>query len=178
MDRTPSRPTCSVFIAASVDGYIARPNGSVDWLGAVARPGEDYGYHAFFDSIDALVMGRNTYETVAARDTWPYADTPVLVLTRRPAAPRAGVTFVAGEPEELLAHLGAEGVRRVYVDGGDVIRQFLAAGLIDDLTLSLVPVVLGDGVSLFGPGGPERPLLLQDVRSWPSGLCQLHYSVG
>lgn len=176
-DEPSTRPRCSVFVAASLDGYIARADGSVDWLSVVERPGEDYGYRRFFDTVDALVMGRNTYETVAERDPWPYAGTPCLVLTRRPAAPREGVRFLAATPETVVDRLAGEGARRVYVDGGNVIRQFLAARLIDDFTLSLIPVVLGGGIPLFGAAGPERPLALESVRSWSSGLCQLRYTL-
>lgn len=169
------RPRCSVFIATSLDGYIARTDGSLDWLDVVARPGEDYGFQAFFDSVDALVMGRNTYDTVAPWDDWPYQGTPVTVLTHRPAEAREGVTFLADTPEQVVARLARSGARRLYVDGGEVIRQFLAAGLIDDLTLSLIPILLGDGIPLFGPERAQRALVLEDARSWPSGLCRLRY---
>lgn len=172
------RPRLSVFIATSLDGFIARRDGSVDWLEAVARPDEDHGYHAFFDSVDALVMGRNTYDTVLAQGSWPYGDTPCFVLTHRPATGHDTVTFVQGTPDGVVAKLERLRARRVYVDGGEVIRQFLSAGLIDDMTLSIIPVLLGDGIPLFGPGGRERPLALVEARSWPSGLCQLHYRVG
>lgn len=107
----PRRPTCSVFIATSVDGYIARSDGSVDWLDAVARPGEDYGYRAFVESVDALVMGRNTYDTAAGKGAWPYEGTPVVVLTRRPATERDGVTFLEDRPERLIERLAGRGAR-------------------------------------------------------------------
>src|SRR4051812_6693833 len=162
-----ARPRCSVFIAVSLDGCIARADGTIDWLSVVERPGEDYGYQRFVDSIGALVIGRRTYETARGFGAWPYADKRCVVLTHRALdhdAP-AGVEAHAGDPAPLLARLAADGITRVYVDGGDVIRQLLGAGLIDDLTLSIVPVVLGDGVRLWSwpsPGAPaERRLHLR-----------------
>jgi len=172
------RPTCSVFIAASLDGFIARPDGTLDWLTRFEKSGEDYGYPAFFDSIDALVVGRKTYDFVAGMEEWPYGSKRCVVLTHRPpAAKLASEEFFAGAPLELVERLAREGSRRVYVDGGDVIRQFLTAGLIDDLTLSVIPVVLGSGIRLFDTGLPERWLTLQSSKSWPSGLTQLRYAV-
>jgi dihydrofolate reductase len=172
-----ARPRCSVFIAVSVDGYIARPDGSLDWLDAVQREGEDYGYKSFFDSIDALVVGRKTYDTALGFDAWPYAGKRCIVLTRRPVDARHGEEFFAGEPKALIERLAGDGVRHVYVDGGDVIRQFFDARLVDDLTLSVIPVVLGNGIRLFGGGEPERRLVLEEARSWSSGLAQLRYRV-
>lgn len=168
-------PRCSVFIAVSVDGCIARADGSLDWLDAVQQPGEDYGYQAFFDSVDALAIGRSTYEVALGFSAWPYAGKRVVVLTHRAPAPRHGEEFFAGEPATLVERLGREGVKRLYVDGGAVIRQCLAAKLVDDLTLSVVPVLLGDGIPLFGAGGIEQRLVLESSRSWPTGLTQLRY---
>src|SRR5262245_4873018 len=181
------RPRCSVFIAASLDGFIARRDGGIDWLSVVETPGEDYGYAKFFGAVDALILGRRTYDTVigfsdgnpervpkpsrddtrraelagSPRAEWPYADKRCVVLTHRPPASRHGERFHTGSPAPLLAELHAEGVRRVYVDGGATIQLFLREGLIDDITLSIIPVALGDGVPLFGGGGPGRRLRLQ-----------------
>ena len=169
------RPRFSVFIAVSVDGYIARSDGSIDWLAAVEQKGEDYGYKQFFDGVDALVVGRKTYEVALGFEPWPYAGKRCIVLTHRPPAPRHGEEFFGGGLDALVEVLGAGGVRRAYVDGGAVIRQFLAARLVDDLTLSIVPVVLGEGISLFSGGLPEQKLVLEEARSWPTGLTQLRY---
>jgi len=165
------RPRCSVFIAMSTDGYIARRDGSIDWLDQVQGP--DYGYATFFSSIDTLVIGRATYETVLGFGEWPYDGKRVIVLTHRPAAAQCGETFTAATPAELVAQL--RDARRVYVDGGNVIRQFLAANLIDDITLSVVPIILGDGNRLFAGGEGEHALVLQSSQAWPSGLMQLRY---
>lgn len=165
---------CSVFIATSLDGFIARPDGGLDWLSVVSSPGEDYGYAAFASTVDVLVTGRATYDVVSAFPEWPYAGKRVVVLTHRPAESRHGEEFFAGSVRELADTLAAQGVRRIYVDGGAVIRQFLDAGLLDDLTLSVIPIVLGDGIRLFDRGR-EVGLALDGVQSFPSGLVQLRY---
>jgi dihydrofolate reductase len=169
------RPRCSAFLATSLDGYIAGPGGSLDWLKIVERPGEDYGYGDFFASVDALVLGRTTYDAVLAMGSWPYAGKRCAVLTHRTAVARHGETFLQGEPSSIVARLGREGVRHIYVDGGAVVRQFLDAGLLDHLTLSILPLVLGDGIPLFASGGVERRLLFEDARPWPTGLVRLRY---
>jgi len=160
----------SVFIAQSLDGYIARRDGSIDWLDVVASPGEDYGFAAFYASVDTLVMGRGTYDTALGFPDWPYAGKRVIVLTHRPAESRHGEEFFAGPVTELDALTG-----RTYVDGGNVIRQFLAANLIDDLTLSIIPILLGDGIRLFEGGIGEHRLVLEEHRAFPTGLVQLRY---
>jgi dihydrofolate reductase len=169
------RPRCSAFLAASLDGFIARPDGGLDWLGSFEASGEDYGFAEFFSSVDTLVVGRATYDVVLGFAGWPYAGKRVVVLTHRPPAPRHGETFAAGTPEGIVASLGAAGARRAYVDGGATVSAFLRAGLLDDLTLSVIPVVLGDGIRLFQPPLPERTLALRDVRAFPSGLVRLRY---
>jgi len=167
------RPRFSVFIATSLDGYIARADGGLDWLSIVHTAGESHGYEEFFASIDTLVVGRGTYDTVLSFPDWPYAGKRVIVLTHRPATAREGVELFAGTAAELAAKLRK--ATRVYVDGGNVIRQFLAANLIDDLTLSVIPIVLGDGIRLFSSGEGEHRLTLESHRAWPSGMVQLHY---
>jgi len=170
------RPQCAVFIATSLDGFIALPDGSIKWLDAVQLDGEDYGFGQFFDSIDTLLMGRLTWETVLRFDEWPYAGKRVAVLTHRPAEGRHGESFLSGEPPAVLAQLHAEGARRVYVDGGAVISQFLREGLVDELTISVVPILLGDGIRLFQGAQPRRPLRLAGSHAYPSGLVQLRYT--
>lgn len=164
---------CSVYIATSLDGYIARPDGGLDWLSAAQQTGEDYGYARFAATVDVVVLGRSTYDTVLGFGAWPYGGKRVVVMTHRPAAPRHGEELFDGTPAELVARLRADGHRRVYVDGGRVIQQFLAAGLLDDLTISIIPVVLGAGIPLFD--GSEQALLLDGAEPFPSGLVQLRY---
>lgn len=165
----------SVFIATSLDGYIARPDDGLDWLKLVERAGEDYGYAKFAETVDALVIGRRTYDTVLGFGAWPYAGKRVIVMTHRPLVARHGEEAFEGSPEELVQRLASEGTRRVYVDGGNVIQQFLAARLIDDLTISVIPIMLGAGIPLFG--GTEQRLRLDGVQQFESGLVQLRYRV-
>jgi dihydrofolate reductase len=166
---------CSVFIAASLDGFIARPDGGIDWLARVERPGEDYGYQKFHDSIDTLIVGRKTYETALGFPSWPYGGKRCIVLTHGAREAPHDEEFFAGDPATLVARLTAEGMRRAYVDGGSVIQQFLTAGLVTDLTLSIIPVLLGEGVRLFGATGRDLPLRLAGSRTFDSGLVQLEY---
>jgi dihydrofolate reductase len=169
------RPRCSAFLAESLDGFVARPGGGLDWLRAVEAPGEDYGFAEFFSAVDALVVGRGTYDAVLGFPEWPYAGKRVVVLTHRPPQPRHGEAFASGAPEDVVAALGAAGARRIYVDGGATVSAFLRAGFLDDLTVSIVPVVLGDGIRLFQPPLPERTLVLREARAFPSGLVRVRY---
>lgn len=153
------RPTFSVYIATSVDGYIARKDGGLDWLdaaNATVPEGEDCGYGEFMASIDVLVMGRHTFEKVLSLGQWPYGTTPIVVLSRNPIRfpddmPKT-VTHSSEGPRALSDRLSREGVGRVYVDGGETIQSFLAEGLIDDLTITVIPVLLGEGIP-FGRSG-------------------------
>lgn len=160
----------------SLDGFIAGPGGALDWL----KPfeGTEHGYQAFFDSVDAVVIGRATYDVVLAFEAWPYRGKRLYVLTHRPPTSRHGEVFLAGPPEAVVARLAEDGVRQAYVDGGAVVSQFLAAGLVDDLTLTLVPVVLGDGIRLFQAPLPERLFGLVGAQTYPSGLVQVRYLAG
>lgn len=171
------RPRCSVFVAVSLDGCIARADGGIDWLESVEVPGEDYGIAAFYASVDALVLGRNSYDKALSFPEWPYAGMRCVVLTHRPLAPRHGETAYGGPLEPLFERLAREGVRHVYLDGGNAIQQGLAAGLVDELTVSILPHVLGGGIRLFALEGPEIAMRLEASRSWPSGLVQLRYQI-
>jgi dihydrofolate reductase len=192
MTRPPDRARAHVFVATSVDGYIARADGSLDWLQpahhglpADTAP-EDFGYADFLAASDVLVMGSATYATVAAFDPWPYGDKPVVVLTQRaggPAAPPlapalAGrVSLSAEAPLALLQRLAAQGLRRVYLDGGRVVQAFLREGLVDTLTVTQVPVLLGQGRPLWGALPGDVLLKLQASRHWPHGVVQQVWQV-
>lgn len=176
---------CSVYIAASVDGFIARPDGDVDWLdnpAYEAAEAEDYGYGAFMATVDALVMGRSSFEKVLSFDSWPYGDVPVVVLSSgKPALPEAledKVIREGGAPEGIVSRLAKRGFRHLYVDGGVTIQRFLQAGLIDEMIVTQIPILLGDGLPLFGATGKETPLQLVDSRSYANGFVQNHYRVG
>jgi dihydrofolate reductase len=170
------RARCSVFIAASLDGFIARRDGSLDWLRVVEQGGEDYGFEAFFAEVDALLLGRGTWEAACGFAPWPYVGKRVAVVSAAPRAGTHGETFHDRGPAELLDLLGEEGFRHVYADGGSVVSQLLVADRVDTLTLSIVPVVLGDGIRLFQPPLVERRLGLVSSRSYPSGLVQVRYA--
>ena len=165
----------SVFIASSIDGFIADEHGSLDWLEDAAAPAEDYGYDDFLADVDALAMGRGTYDHIAHLDPLPFGDRPVYVFTRRPCEPRDGVHFCSGTPQQALLSWRARGHRRVYVDGGQLIASFLRAGLIDDMLLTTAPVILGGGTPLFPATGRRTGFRLVDVRSWPSGMVNRYY---
>src|SRR5712692_1173211 len=171
--------TVSVFVGASVDGFIARPNGDLDWL--PAGGGEPHGYNEFIASVDALVIGRKTFEKVVTFDAWPYGDKRVVVLSGRPvdlAAARGGaVEQMAGPPTEIVSRLAARGAHHLYVDGGITIQRFLQAGLIQRLIITRVPVLIGGGIPLFG--AIQRDIVLRHVgtRQYASGLVQSEYVV-
>jgi len=171
--------TVSVFVGTSVDGFIARRNGDFDFL--PADGGEPHGYDEFMATVDALVIGRNTFEKVLTFPIWPYGKKRVVILSSRPvdlSAVRGGVVEqMSGEPAEIVAKLASTGADHLYVDGGITIQRFLRAGLVHRLTVTQVPVLVGDGVPLFGP-------LLRDVRlkhiathQYPSGLVKSEYAV-
>ncbi len=172
----------SVYIAASLDGFIARPDGDIDWLHAVQDPeGEDYGYYDFLDSVDAVVMGKNTFEKVLTFGGWQFGDKRVIVLSSSIAAlpddlPPT-VTLAAGAPAEILERLASEGIGHIYLDGGQTIQRFLAAGLINRLIVTRIPVVLGRGIPLFGPLDEDVWLTHVETKSFSNGLVQSAYEV-
>ena len=168
----------SVFIGTSVDGFIARTNGDLDFL--PPGGGEPHGYEEFMDTVDALVIGRKTFETVLAFDTWPYGAKPVFVLSTGQLAHApvgAVVEHMSGDPAEIASRLDARGIRHVYVDGGVTIQRFLRAGLIQRLIITRVPVLIGDGVPLFGTLPHDIQLRHIATRHYPSGLVQSEYHV-
>ena len=168
----------SVFIGTSLDGFIARANGELDFL--PTGGGEPHGYEEFMASVDALVIGRKTYETVLAFETWPYGEKPVFVLSTHAIAPApvgAVVEHLSGDPASIVAELDARGIGHVYVDGGITIQRFLRAGLIQRLIITRVPVLIGDGIPLFG--SLPRDVRLEHIatRHYQSGLVQSEYLV-
>ena len=168
----------SVFIGTSVDGFIARANGNLDFL--PPGGGEPHGYDEFMSTVDALVIGRNTFETVLTFDAWPYAEKPVFVLSTRPLANAplgAVVERMSGEPSDIVSRLEARGLQHVYVDGGITIQQFLQAGLIQRLIITRVPVLIGTGIPLFGPLPSDIALTHIATRQYASGLVQSEYVV-
>ncbi|MBS0625656.1 MAG: dihydrofolate reductase [Verrucomicrobia bacterium] len=168
------RPIVSVYIAASVDGYIARKDHSLDWLDRVGGFGDDYGFKDFLSSVDTLIIGRNTY-AVATTVPDPYPGKRVVVLSRQLDSVREGMELYRGDLKELLSKLHKEGAKHIWVDGGSTISQFLALHAVDRMTISLIPLILGDGLPLFNVVGKEIPCRLVSSQSYPSGLVQLRY---
>ena len=163
----------SVYIATSLDGLIARQNGEIDWLGGSSEEGgEDYGYKEFMDTVDALVMGRNTYEQVLTFGDWPYGAKPVVVLSSRslriPERIAKSVETMSCSPIELVSELSKRGAKHLYIDGGKTIQGFLNAGLIQRFIITRIPVLIGTGIPLFGP--LRRDIKLHHIETRQSRL--------
>ena len=170
--------TVTVFVGTSVDGFIARRNGALDFL--PEGGGEPHGYVEFMSSVDALVIGRKTFETVLGFDPWPYGDKRVVVLSGRPvdlSATSGVVEQMAGPPAEIVSRLAETGARNVYVDGGITIQGFLRAGLVQRLIITRVPVLIGEGIPLFGAVPRDIRLRHVATRHFSSGLVQSEYAV-
>ncbi len=169
----------SVFIGTSVDGFIARPNGDLDFL--PADGGEPHGYTEFMASVDALVIGRKTFETVLAFPAWPYGNKRVVVLSSRLldlSAVRDGIVEqMAGPPAEIVAKLATSGAHHLYIDGGITIQGFLRAGLVQRLIITRVPVLIGEGIPLFGALPHDLRLHHVATQHYPSGLVKTEYHV-
>ncbi|MDP9264471.1 MAG: dihydrofolate reductase family protein [Acidobacteriota bacterium] len=169
----------SVFIGTSLDGFIARRNDDLDFL--PPGGGEPHGYDEFIASVDAIVIGRKTFEKVLTLGPWPYGDKRVVVLSSRPvdlsAAGGGVVEQMSGPPAQIVAQLAASGANHVYVDGGITIQGFLRAGLIQRLIITRVPVLIGDGVPLFGALPHDIRLRHVGTRHYPSGLVSSEYHV-
>jgi dihydrofolate reductase len=168
----------SVFVGTSLDGFIARLDGALDFL----SPGGDepHGYDEFMATVDALVIGRKTFETVLAFKAWPYGKKPVFVLSTHPlnpTPPGAKVERLSGEPADIIAQLGTRGIGHIYVDGGITIQRFLEAGLIDRVIVTRVPVLIGSGIPLFGALSRDITLTHVATRQYKSGLVQSEYAV-
>jgi dihydrofolate reductase len=170
--------TASVFVGTSLDGFIARPNGELDFL--PPGGGEPHGYDEFMATVDALIIGRKTFETVLTFDAWPYGKKPVFVLSTSqlpPAPVGAVVEHMSGSPCEIVSRLRARGMQHVYVDGGITIQRFLQAGLIHRLIVTRVPVLIGAGIPLFGAVPHDITLKHVATRQYPSGLVQSEYLI-
>jgi len=169
-------PTVRVFLGVSLDGCIAGPDHDLSWLDCVTTdPPEDTGYAELMSKTDTMVIGRTTYNVIAKFDPWPFDGRRVVVITNRPIDdPR--VEAMSGEIDSVIGALGNQGVQGIYLDGGSLVRQALTAGLVDELTLSWLPMILGKGVRLF-EGLPElrQRWQLIDSQAFPSGVVQASY---
>jgi dihydrofolate reductase len=168
----------SVFVGTSLDGFIARLNGQYDFL--PPGGGEPHGYAEFIASVDTILIGRNTFEVVLKLPSWPYGDKRVVVLSHRPlqlSKITGRVEQMSGEPAEIAQRLAASGAEHVYVDGGITVQEFLRAGQIHDLTITRVPVVIGEGIPLFGRVAKDIKLRHAGTRQYNSGMVTSEYEV-
>ena len=169
----------SIFIGVSLDGFIARRNGALDFL--PAGGGESHGYDEFMAGVDAIVIGRNTFETVLAFPQWPYAEKPVVVLATRPLdlskVPGTHVEQMRGSPREVISTLEQRGIQHIYVDGGITVQRFLREGLIQRMIITRVPVLIGQGIPLFGSLPNDIRLQHVHTESYASGLVKTEYRV-
>lgn len=171
----------SVFVGVSVDGFLARPDGKLDFLDAAGS--ESHGYEEFIATVDTIVMGRKTFDIVMGFDVWPYGERRVVILSSQPidlsaTTARGGrVERMSGPPAHIASRLSAEGARHVYVDGGITIQDFLRAGLIERLVINRVPVLIGSGIPLFGALPRDVSLHHVATRALRSGLVQSEYEV-
>jgi len=177
-------PQTTLYIATSVDGYIADANGGVSWLpsGNTGNDsdGNDYGYAAFYASVDALLMGRRTYDQVLGFGDWPYPGKPAYVFTRHPpAAAPPGVEFVSADPADFVSGLAPRHPHSAsalwLVGGANLAEQFRRAGLIDEYRIFVIPVILGQGIPLFGGNAPPTPLRLESAPTHDGGIVELRY---
>jgi dihydrofolate reductase len=177
MARTARFEGC-VFLGVSVDGFIARLDGDLDWLISRGEIAGDAGFTPFMSTIDALLMGRGSYEAIAGEPHWPYGGKPVHVLSRTlPPGADARVTAVHSSLADAVQALDDAGYGRVYLDGGRVVHACLAAGLVDELTLSQVPVLIGTGAPWTGPLGADLPLEHVRTEVLPGGMVQSTWRV-
>ena len=171
-----------MFIATSLDGFIARRDGGIDWLSIVETPGEDYGYARFFADVDALCLGRRTYETALGFEAkgfgWAYGDKPTIVLTHRdlPRA-RETVELYSGDLAKLVERLRTTYRNIWFVGGGMVAGECLRLGLADEVCYSIVPILIGDGISFFDALDRDVALHLADVKAYRNGMVELRYAV-
>lgn len=168
-----------IYIATSLDGYIATKDGGLDWLSEIPNPdNSDFGFADFMSKIDALIMGRNTFEKVLSFDEWPY-DKPVFVLSKTlgnvPNSVRGKAKIIQGDVKAIVITLAERGFKNLYVDGGKVIQSFLREDLIDEMIITRIPVVLGDGIPLFGHLDKQITFTLVKTESLNKELVRCHY---
>jgi dihydrofolate reductase len=170
----------TVYVATSLDGFIARPDGNIDWLGEPSNNGEDYGYQKFIETVDFLVMGRNTYDKVLSFGQWPYSK-HVVVLTNRPLTIEddlaKSVETMSGSPADIVDELSKRGAEHLYIDGGKTIQNFLNANLIQRIIITKIPVLLGEGIPLFGPLHKDIMLKHVETQTFADGNVQSEYEV-
>jgi len=165
-----------LYIATSLDGYIAKPNDDLSFLSIVQKEGEDYGYSAFVDTVDTVILGRRTYDWVTNQVEFPHSDKQTFIITRTPRPCIGNINFYTGDLTELITKLKEEEGKTIFCDGGaEIVNELLKNDLLDEMIISVIPVLVGDGIRLFKDGRPEQNLKLMGVKSFDTGLLQMHY---
>lgn len=166
-----------LYIACSTDGYISKPNDDLSYLNKVHVPDEDYGYYDFVNSVDTVIMGRKTYDWVMKQvPEFPHADKESYIITRTPQPNQGNINFYTGNLKELVTNLKQKEGKNIFCDGGaEIVTELLKEKLFDELIISVIPVLVGDGIKLFKDGRPEQDLELVNSKSYSTGLVQLHY---
>jgi dihydrofolate reductase len=167
-----------LYIAMSLDGYIARPDGNIDWLSTVQREGEDYGYGDFIKTVDTVIVGRKTYDKVLSLGVaFPHSDKECYIITRSERPPIGRLIFYSKDLKELVASLREKQGGNIFVDGGaEIVNTMMKQGLFDEYIISIIPVFLGNGIRLFNDARPEESVTLASAVHFDSGLVQLHYT--
>ena len=181
---------CSVYIATSADGYIAMPDGAVDWLHTTGNleadlGSEDMGWQSFIESVDCMIMGRKSMDVIASMnltpEQWPYGDMNIVVLSRTVTIPptsfHSETEMYSGDIHELIKDLDARGYKHAYIDGGETITSFIELGLINEMTITQVPVLLGDRIALFGKVNRQIKLEKPVILAFPNDFVQIKYTV-
>lgn len=166
-----------LYIATSLDGYIAKPNDDLSFLSIVQKEGEDYGYAAFVNSVDTVILGRKTYDWVMSQvPEFPHADKNSFIITRTPGITIGKTTFYTGKLKDLVSRLKTEQGKNIFIDGGaEIVNELLKENLIDEFIISVIPILLGNGTKLFKDGRPEQKLELISTKQFVKGLTQLYY---
>lgn len=166
-----------LYIATSLDGYIAKSNDDLSFLSIVEQEGQDYGYADFVKTVDAVIVGRKTYEKVISMGfDFPHADKDVYIITRTPRQNVGSVKFYTGDLKTLIDKLKSENGKNIFCDGGaEIVHELLKENLIDEFIISVIPIIVGNGTKLFKDGRPELKLELVSTKQFDKGLTQLHY---
>lgn len=165
-----------LYIAMSLDGYIAKPDDDLSFLSMVEKEGEDYGYADFISTVDTVIMGRKTYDWVIKQVDFPHSDKDAYIITRTARAPIGRTVFYTADLSELVKTLKSAQGKNIFCDGGaEIVNELLKKDLIDEMIISVIPILLGSGTRLFKDGRPEQKLILVNAKTFDTGLTQLHY---
>lgn len=166
-----------LYIATSLDGYIAKPDDNLDFLSIVEQEGQDYGYAEFLKTVDTVILGRKTYDKVISLGfNFPHADKDTFIITRTPRPNIGSVKFYTGNLKSLVIKLKSENGKNIFCYGGaEIVNELLKDNLIDEFIISVIPILLGNGTKLFNDGRPEQKLELVSTKQYDKGLTQLHY---